>query len=199
MTEVVSASPHVPTIAASAEKLSPSPSVPNDEASASSPSATEDVPEGRPYRSRKNRPCDRCRRLKHRCDLPASGPPCEHCATGNASCSFDLDPPIRSRSFKSPDNEDGTKDAKPPAHQSGPSDVQHKSRKRTRSISPAIQQWSDRDVSATRSRLPGFGPYILAADRSPQRALLTNRRIDREAARGFEPFCRCGVPDSADF
>ncbi|WWC70502.1 uncharacterized protein I206_104453 [Kwoniella pini CBS 10737] len=50
---------------------------------------------GRPPRSRKNRPCDSCRRRKTRCYIASSGPPCSLCAEGKRECTFNLAPPAR--------------------------------------------------------------------------------------------------------
>jgi hypothetical protein len=54
------------------------------------------APDGsRPARSRKNRPCDRCRRAKTRCSIGAEGPPCSQCAETRRSCTFADKPPER--------------------------------------------------------------------------------------------------------
>nr|XP_018263391.1 uncharacterized protein I303_04885 [Kwoniella dejecticola CBS 10117]OBR85549.1 hypothetical protein I303_04885 [Kwoniella dejecticola CBS 10117] len=50
---------------------------------------------GRPPRSRKNRPCDSCRRRKTRCLITSFGPPCSLCAEGKRPCTFELAPPAR--------------------------------------------------------------------------------------------------------
>ncbi|WVR05522.1 hypothetical protein IAU60_002540 [Kwoniella sp. DSM 27419] len=50
---------------------------------------------GRPHRSRKNRPCDPCRRRKTRCLISAAGPPCSLCAEAERQCTFSLAPPLR--------------------------------------------------------------------------------------------------------
>jgi hypothetical protein len=63
-----------------------------------SPSSVADVSTiagGRPPRSRKNRPCDRCRRSKSRCAIGPSGPPCKPCDDGGKQCTFDYAPPPR--------------------------------------------------------------------------------------------------------
>ncbi|KAH8117263.1 hypothetical protein DFH11DRAFT_1504359, partial [Phellopilus nigrolimitatus] len=64
-------------------------------------------PGGRPFRSRKNRPCDSCRRTKTRCTIGPEGPPCFECVQTKKNCSFEEGPPARKhRSFvgeKSPD------------------------------------------------------------------------------------------------
>ncbi|KAJ6574875.1 hypothetical protein B0H19DRAFT_1126113 [Mycena capillaripes] len=51
----------------------------------------------RPFRSRKNRPCDGCRRAKSRCAIPQSGPPCVECQQMNKQCTFDELPPERKK------------------------------------------------------------------------------------------------------
>ncbi|KAJ7492847.1 hypothetical protein FB451DRAFT_1219777 [Mycena latifolia] len=51
----------------------------------------------RPFRSRKNRPCDGCRRAKSRCAIPQSGPPCVECQQMNKECRFDELPPERKK------------------------------------------------------------------------------------------------------
>ncbi|WVQ92944.1 hypothetical protein IAU59_000005 [Kwoniella sp. CBS 9459] len=52
-------------------------------------------PGGRPHRSRKNRPCDPCRRRKTRCLISATGPPCSLCAESKRECTFSFAPPAR--------------------------------------------------------------------------------------------------------
>ncbi|WVW83573.1 hypothetical protein I302_105594 [Kwoniella bestiolae CBS 10118] len=61
------------------------------------PSATAPTDEigGRPARSRKNRPCDSCRRRKTRCLITAIGPPCSLCADAKRECTFNFAPPAR--------------------------------------------------------------------------------------------------------
>lgn len=50
-----------------------------------------DVPSrGRLPRSRKTRPCDRCRRAKTRCTINADGPPCSQCRDTARPCTFEL-------------------------------------------------------------------------------------------------------------
>ncbi|KAJ7169652.1 hypothetical protein C8R46DRAFT_896215 [Mycena filopes] len=51
----------------------------------------------RPFRSRKNRPCDGCRRAKSRCAIPSLGPPCVECQQMNKQCTFDELPPERKK------------------------------------------------------------------------------------------------------
>ncbi|GAA5894950.1 Zn(II)2Cys6 transcription factor [Sporobolomyces salmoneus] len=52
-------------------------------------------PTARPLRSKKQRPCDRCRQRKSRCAIETFGKPCTECLqTGNA-CTFLLPPPVR--------------------------------------------------------------------------------------------------------
>lgn len=42
----------------------------------------------RPKRSRKDRPCDHCRRLKHTCNITVRGSRCANCVKGNRDCTF---------------------------------------------------------------------------------------------------------------
>ncbi|KAL4784163.1 fungal-specific transcription factor domain-containing protein [Aspergillus varians] len=51
---------------------------------------------GRPYKSRKSRPCDACRRRKVTCDMP-TGPPCRRCSRINHACTFEHGPGPRKR------------------------------------------------------------------------------------------------------
>lgn len=51
----------------------------------------------RPYRSRKERPCDACRRRKVLCDMP-NGVPCIRCIRQRHPCTFDQGPRKRLRS-----------------------------------------------------------------------------------------------------
>ncbi|KAL2833860.1 fungal-specific transcription factor domain-containing protein [Aspergillus cavernicola] len=51
---------------------------------------------GRPYKSRKSRPCDACRRRKVTCDMP-TGPPCRRCSRIEHSCTFEQGPGPRKR------------------------------------------------------------------------------------------------------
>ncbi|WVQ67976.1 uncharacterized protein L199_006181 [Kwoniella botswanensis] len=59
------------------------------------PAAPIDEGGGRPARSRKNRPCDACRRRKTRCLITAIGPPCSLCADAKRECTFNFAPPAR--------------------------------------------------------------------------------------------------------
>ncbi|KAJ7783536.1 hypothetical protein DFH07DRAFT_190405 [Mycena maculata] len=56
----------------------------------------------RPFRSRKNRPCDGCRRAKSRCAIPQGGPPCVECQQMNKQCTFDELPPERKKTKPPP-------------------------------------------------------------------------------------------------
>jgi hypothetical protein len=58
-------------------------------------SSTGAIGVARPPRSRKNRPCDRCRKSKSRCAIGASGPPCSQCSETRKDCTFELAPPVR--------------------------------------------------------------------------------------------------------
>jgi hypothetical protein len=51
----------------------------------------------RAKRSRKDRPCDHCRRLKHACKIIARGEPCDNCVRGQRACTFDGPPLSRLR------------------------------------------------------------------------------------------------------
>ncbi|KAJ7655051.1 hypothetical protein DFH06DRAFT_488965 [Mycena polygramma] len=62
-----------------------------------SDSGSPQVQLSRPFRSRKNRPCDGCRRAKSRCAIPQSGPPCVECQQMNKQCTFDELPPERKK------------------------------------------------------------------------------------------------------
>ncbi|WVQ70403.1 uncharacterized protein L199_008630 [Kwoniella botswanensis] len=64
----------------------------------SSPSVT--LNNLRPVRSRKDRPCDYCRRLKHTCRILVRGQACTNCARTKRACTFE-DPP-RKRHAKPP-------------------------------------------------------------------------------------------------
>ena len=44
-------------------------------------------------RSRKDRPCDHCRRLKHTCSIVVRGEPCTNCVKGRRRCTF-IEPPL---------------------------------------------------------------------------------------------------------
>lgn len=57
---------------------------------------SDEVTSGRPYKSRKSRPCDACRRRKVTCVMPV-GPPCERCTHFNKSCTFEQGPSKRKR------------------------------------------------------------------------------------------------------
>ncbi|CEH16928.1 hypothetical protein CBOM_03012 [Ceraceosorus bombacis] len=51
----------------------------------------------RPYRSRKERPCDLCRRRKGRCIIEEVGQRCQACNAAGKDCTFQMDPTPRSR------------------------------------------------------------------------------------------------------
>ncbi|KAL4863953.1 hypothetical protein BDV12DRAFT_201596 [Aspergillus spectabilis] len=51
---------------------------------------------GRPYKSRKSRPCDACRRRKVTCDMP-TGPLCRRCSRIDHACTFEQGPGPRKR------------------------------------------------------------------------------------------------------
>ncbi|THV04900.1 hypothetical protein K435DRAFT_835156 [Dendrothele bispora CBS 962.96] len=54
----------------------------------------------RPFRSRKNRPCDGCRRAKTRCAILEVGTPCVECQHTRKKCTFDEQPQERKRPVK---------------------------------------------------------------------------------------------------
>ncbi|KAF5374746.1 hypothetical protein D9758_000238 [Tetrapyrgos nigripes] len=54
----------------------------------------------RPFRSRKNRPCDGCRRAKTRCAITEVGTPCVECQHTRKKCTFDEQPQERKRPVK---------------------------------------------------------------------------------------------------
>lgn len=75
----------------------------------------------RPYRSKVTRPCDRCRRRKTTCILPADGP-CRSCNSASQACTFELPPAKRKRgpelsgsTVASPQDEDGVNGSEPVA------------------------------------------------------------------------------------
>ncbi|WVQ89068.1 hypothetical protein IAS59_002815 [Cryptococcus gattii] len=53
--------------------------------------------QGRPARSRLDRPCDLCRRHKHLCTIEIRGEPCSSCRAREKSCTFDMPPTARKR------------------------------------------------------------------------------------------------------
>ncbi|GAA5830588.1 hypothetical protein JCM11251_002523 [Rhodosporidiobolus azoricus] len=54
----------------------------------------------RPFRSKKVRPCDGCRKRKNRCAIPIEGEPCIECKQTGRECTFALPPPARQRNKK---------------------------------------------------------------------------------------------------
>ncbi|KAF7306719.1 Zn(2)-C6 fungal-type domain-containing protein [Mycena indigotica] len=59
--------------------------------------APEGIQLSRPFRSRRARPCDQCRRAKSRCAIPQAGPPCLECLQMNKQCTFEELPPERKK------------------------------------------------------------------------------------------------------
>jgi hypothetical protein len=51
-------------------------------------SSTDNLESVRPYRSRKDRPCDRCRRRKQRCIVFDKTEKCLHCNLSSAECTY---------------------------------------------------------------------------------------------------------------
>ncbi|KIY43296.1 hypothetical protein FISHEDRAFT_62807 [Fistulina hepatica ATCC 64428] len=88
-----------PANEASTSATSPSLSSPGP-VSPSAPSVPSPPTLSRPFRSRKNRPCDACRRAKTRCAIPAIGPPCVECQQTRKQCTFDQLPPERKKTQK---------------------------------------------------------------------------------------------------
>ncbi|GAA5854884.1 hypothetical protein JCM8547_004109 [Rhodosporidiobolus lusitaniae] len=74
---------------------SPAPPVDTADGGAAQPSEA-----GRAKRSRRDRPCDLCRRQKHQCIIPVKGEPCKTCRTRNRPCTFDAPPVVRIRKPK---------------------------------------------------------------------------------------------------
>lgn len=64
-------------------------------------------PQGRPPRSRKDRPCDNCRRSKSRCFIHQHGFPCSKCNDTGRACTFEKSPPKRPVRLRSPDEDTG--------------------------------------------------------------------------------------------
>ncbi|GAA5905414.1 hypothetical protein JCM6882_003153 [Rhodosporidiobolus microsporus] len=56
----------------------------------------------RPFRSKKVRPCDGCRKRKNRCAIPVEGEPCTECRQTSRQCTFLLPPPVRPKKEKEP-------------------------------------------------------------------------------------------------
>ncbi|CDR36396.1 RHTO0S02e01596g1_1 [Rhodotorula toruloides] len=68
---------------------------------------------GRAKRSRRDRPCDTCRRQKHMCVIAIKGQPCRACAARSRPCTF-LDPPTaRVRKPKTDGDATGTGTSSP--------------------------------------------------------------------------------------
>lgn len=53
-------------------------------------------PNARPYRSKRQRPCDQCRARKLGCQT-VGGAPCQRCRSAKLECTFDNPPPKRAR------------------------------------------------------------------------------------------------------
>ncbi|TKA53416.1 hypothetical protein B0A53_04402 [Rhodotorula sp. CCFEE 5036] len=97
---------------------------------------------GRARRSRRDRPCDLCRRQKHICVIPVRGDPCKACQSRKRPCTFDDPPTTRVRKFKtalasSEEPERGQRDQEqtvtPSVPGTGSSSTASGSRKRPRS------------------------------------------------------------------
>ncbi|GAA5820317.1 hypothetical protein JCM3770_004044 [Rhodotorula araucariae] len=59
------------------------------------PTSTIEATSVRPFRSKKVRPCDSCRRRKNRCAIPSDGGACVECRQTGRECTFLLPPPSR--------------------------------------------------------------------------------------------------------
>nr|GAT47885.1 predicted protein [Mycena chlorophos] len=66
----------------------------------SSPPGHEGIQLSRPFRSRRQRPCDSCRKAKSRCAIPQAGPPCLECLQTGKKCTFEESPPERKKQPK---------------------------------------------------------------------------------------------------
>ena len=134
---------------------------------------------GRAYRSRKARPCDRCRRSKHRCDIGVEGPPCVHCTLSQKECTFELRPPPRPS--RAPTHQTSSPPS-PPWRANGsqpPSESLAGPAKRPRIDQPA-DQWAI-PTSSPAPGLPGRGPYMFRSD-----ATSTD-----DITQLYDPFGRC--------
>ncbi|WRT69218.1 uncharacterized protein IL334_006202 [Kwoniella shivajii] len=136
-----------------------------------SPTAPSQTTEGgRPLRSRKNRPCDSCRKGKSRCSIGPQGPPCTHCSETNKSCTFDLAPPPRKPRQSRPDT--GTESPDDPSSRSFGAVVttnsrrNTQSRKRIRSISES-EDTQVRPETSWRRNLRGLSLSTETATQSP--------------------------------
>ncbi|KAF8868792.1 hypothetical protein CPB85DRAFT_1262811, partial [Mucidula mucida] len=80
---------------------------PTNKTSGSAKSTPNDDPPpvtlARPFRSRKNRPCDGCRRAKTRCAIVVVGTPCVECQHTRKKCTFDELPRQRKKPAASTD------------------------------------------------------------------------------------------------
>ena len=68
--------------------------------SAAAAAAAVDAGHARAYRSRKDRPCDSCRKRKSRCIIEEAGQNCQSCRTSGKDCTFEISPTPRSRPVK---------------------------------------------------------------------------------------------------
>ncbi|GAA5971375.1 hypothetical protein JCM11641_008328 [Rhodosporidiobolus odoratus] len=59
------------------------------------PATADSVVGQRPFRSKKVRPCDGCRKRKNRCAIMTEGEPCVECKQTGRQCTFLLPPPVR--------------------------------------------------------------------------------------------------------
>lgn len=67
----------------------------------------------RARRSRKDRPCDRCRRMKQLCHIPVRGEACTLCKRTNRACTFVSTPTTRRRRRAGRDTSTSSKNISP--------------------------------------------------------------------------------------
>ncbi|GAA5832375.1 hypothetical protein JCM3766R1_002400 [Sporobolomyces carnicolor] len=144
--------------------------------------ATRTIEGARPLRSKKQRPCDRCRQRKSRCAIDRFGQPCTECSqTGNA-CTFLLPPPTRPKRDSVPT----FLDAPPPPHLPNPLNVTSpvapfqasREQQNVGSVSPSIDLARSDQRPAKRLRSDG------GRDPSPDRSL--DRSLDRDLPSNVE-------------
>nr|XP_019007019.1 uncharacterized protein I203_00615 [Kwoniella mangroviensis CBS 8507]OCF70480.1 hypothetical protein I203_00615 [Kwoniella mangroviensis CBS 8507] len=154
------------------------------------PAAPIDEGGGRPARSRKNRPCDACRRRKTRCLITAIGPPCSLCADAKRKCTFNFAPPARKprQSIRPASSENETGEAEVEMDgDAGPSTPSAINGKRTRSPDSV-----DRIGGNWRRRRETSPPDTTSVQTSRRNSNLTQladtaSSFDHLAVSGFEP------------
>ncbi|GAA5976713.1 hypothetical protein JCM10908_005604 [Rhodotorula pacifica] len=118
----------------------------------------------RPFRSKKVRPCDGCRRRKNRCALPVEGEPCVECKQTGRPCTYDLPPPQRPKRESTTTTKGPTEDDFAP----GPSTATFPASRST--TSPAVPE-----RTGARSTSP-IGGRNAKRQRTPAVETLVNRR-----------------------